>query len=103
MHQFPLLNAEAEYADLYLLRPNKFYSVVGTQVGGAGKKPCVNLILADECGAEIDLTLWEGYANQLLAFTDENATGKLNLSNAWNGSKLLLDIDHPQVVDFKSK
>ncbi|KAL5052781.1 hypothetical protein RYX36_033463, partial [Vicia faba] len=31
------------------------------------------------------------------------ATGKLNLSNAWNGSKLLLDYDHPQVVDFKAK
>lgn len=25
MHQFPLLNAGAEYADLYMLRPNKFY------------------------------------------------------------------------------
>ncbi|XP_058734815.1 uncharacterized protein LOC131606617 [Vicia villosa] len=76
--------------------------VVMTQVAGAGKKACVNLTLSDKCGTEIDVTLWEGYANQFMNYAAER-NGKLNISNAWSGSKLLLNHDHPQVEEFKTK
>ncbi|XP_050891410.1 uncharacterized protein LOC127096924 isoform X2 [Lathyrus oleraceus] len=32
-----------------------------------------------------------------------STTGKLYISNAWNGSKLFIDYDHPQVTSFKAK
>ncbi|CAK8538744.1 unnamed protein product [Lathyrus sativus] len=50
-------------------RVNRLYDVIGvlhevgkTQVVGGGKKACLNLIISDEIGSEIDLTLWEAYA-----------------------------------------
>ncbi|XP_058783684.1 uncharacterized protein LOC131658404 [Vicia villosa] len=54
-------------------------------------KLCMTLISTCICsGTEIDVTLFE-------------ANGKLNISNAWSGSKLLLNHDHPQVEEFKTK
>ncbi|CAK8537800.1 unnamed protein product [Lathyrus sativus] len=56
---------------------NRLYDVIGvlhevvkTQVVGGGKKACVNLIISDEIGSEIDLTLWEAYATQFMAYTN---------------------------------
>ncbi|XP_050919957.1 uncharacterized protein LOC127137541 [Lathyrus oleraceus] len=88
------------------------------EIGGSGKKACINVTLSDDCGAELDVTLWESYANQHTSYIKDNAppgvilthdwslkslsTRKLNVSNAWNGSKLLLNYDHPQVTAFKS-
>ncbi|KAI5420673.1 hypothetical protein KIW84_044494 [Lathyrus oleraceus] len=81
------------------------HQVVRSQIGGSGKKACINVTLSDDCGAELDVTLWESYANQHTSYIKDNAppaTRKLNVSNAWNGSKLLLNYDHPQVTAFKS-
>ncbi|KAI5435868.1 hypothetical protein KIW84_022336 [Lathyrus oleraceus] len=88
------------------------HQVVRSQTGGSDKKACIKVILSDECGAELDVTLWESYANQLKAYIKDNASpvvvlthawcrqssliGKLNVSDAWNGSKLLLNYDHHQ-------
>ncbi|KAI5445633.1 hypothetical protein KIW84_013742 [Lathyrus oleraceus] len=93
------------------------YMMQRSQTGGSGKKACINVTLSDECGAELDVTLWELYVNQLTTYIKDNAppvvilthawcrqsssTGKLNVLNAWNGSKLLLNYDHPQVTAFK--
>ncbi|XP_058761709.1 uncharacterized protein LOC131635113 [Vicia villosa] len=101
---------------------DRLYDIIGvvqhvarTQVAGAGKKACVNLTL----GAEMDVTLWEGYASQFMNYKAESghvflilthawcqvssSNGKLNISNAWSGSKLLLNHDHPHVEEFKTK
>ncbi|KAL5065746.1 hypothetical protein RYX36_027483 [Vicia faba] len=93
--------------------------VVRTQVSGARKKACVNLALSDDSGDEMDVTLWEAYANQFMNYVAKNghvflilthawcrqssANGTLSISNAWNGSRLLLNLDRPQVEEFKTK
>ncbi|KAL5096572.1 hypothetical protein RYX36_000899 [Vicia faba] len=57
--------------------------VVRTQVSGAGKKACVNLTLSDECGAEMDVTLWEAYVNQFINYAAKNGHVFLILTHAW--------------------
>ncbi|KAI5437239.1 hypothetical protein KIW84_023383 [Lathyrus oleraceus] len=82
----------------------------------------VEYVIKDFSVSELDLTLWETYAYQFMADTTENTTTcpkiiiithakfqqssttrKLYISNAWNGSKLFIDYDHPQVISFKAK
>ncbi|KAL5076803.1 hypothetical protein RYX36_015787 [Vicia faba] len=57
--------------------------VVRTQVSSAGKKACVNLTLSDECGTEMDVTLWKAYANQFMNFATKNGHVFLILTHAW--------------------
>ncbi|KAL5081635.1 hypothetical protein RYX36_010056, partial [Vicia faba] len=72
-------------------------------------------------GFELHLTLWKTYAEQFMTSTtnltiygptiiiithdtcqQSSATRKLYISNALNGSKLLLNYDHPHVTSFKA-
>ncbi|XP_050910044.1 uncharacterized protein LOC127123911 [Lathyrus oleraceus] len=69
---------------------DRLYDVIGvvqqiqrTHVAGAGKKPCVNLTLCDECGTEIDVTLWETFVNQFMAFTSDNGAVVVILTHSW--------------------
>ncbi|XP_058745885.1 uncharacterized protein LOC131618735 [Vicia villosa] len=56
--------------------------VIRTQGAGAGKKACINLTLADECGAEMELTLWEAYASQFMNYTADGQL-VLILTHSW--------------------
>ncbi|XP_058767403.1 uncharacterized protein LOC131641098 [Vicia villosa] len=95
--------------------------VVKTQMGGGNRKSCVNITLRDVEGNVIEVALWESYGKQLMNYTTPNNTsgptiillthawckpnsvsGLPSLSNAWNGSRLLINLDHPQVADFKA-
>ncbi|XP_058726001.1 uncharacterized protein LOC131597313 [Vicia villosa] len=69
-------------------KPDMLYDVVKTQMGGGGKKSCTNITLRDVVGNAIEVALW--------------VSGLPSLSNAWNGSKLLINLDHPQVETFKT-
>ncbi|XP_058775273.1 uncharacterized protein LOC131649530 [Vicia villosa] len=107
---------------------DQLYDVIGvlqdvlkTQVGGGGRKSCVNISLRDIEGNVIELVLWEDYAKQFNKYTTPNnfvgptiivlthawckpntVSGLPCLSNAWNGSKLYINLDHPQVHEFKA-
>ncbi|XP_058741542.1 uncharacterized protein LOC131613895 [Vicia villosa] len=102
--------------------------VLKTQTGGGGRKSCVNITLRDVEGNVIELVLWEDYAKQFVTYTTPNNfagptiivlthswcktnAGIINvhfvfglpcLSNAWNGSKLYINLEHPQVEKFKA-
>ncbi|XP_058782451.1 uncharacterized protein LOC131656911 [Vicia villosa] len=95
--------------------------VVKTQSGGGGRKSCVNITLRDVEGNVIEVALWEAYGKQFLNYTTPNnisgptiillthawckpngVSGLPSLSNAWNGSRLLINLDHPQVAEFKA-
>ncbi|XP_058751986.1 uncharacterized protein LOC131625110 [Vicia villosa] len=95
--------------------------VVKTQQGGGGRKSCVNITLRDVEGNVIELVLWEDYAKQFVIYTTPNnfagptiivlthswcktnaVSGLPCLSNAWNGSKLYINLEHPQVDEFKA-
>ncbi|XP_058775181.1 uncharacterized protein LOC131649434 [Vicia villosa] len=65
--------------------------VVKTQQGGGGRKSCVNVTLRDVEGNIIELVLWDDYVS-----------GFPCLSNAWNGSRLYINLEHPQVDEFKA-
>ncbi|XP_058726335.1 uncharacterized protein LOC131597668 [Vicia villosa] len=95
--------------------------VVKTQMGGGGRKSCVNITLRDVEGNVIEVALWEVYGKQFMNYTTPNnssgptviilthawckpntVSGLPSLSNAWNDSRLLIDLDHPQVAEFKA-
>ncbi|XP_058764278.1 uncharacterized protein LOC131637691 [Vicia villosa] len=95
--------------------------VLRTQTGGGGRKSCVNVTIRDVEGNVIELVLWEDYGKQFINYTTPNnfagptiivlthAWCKPNtvsrlpcLSNAWNGSKLYINMEHPQVDEFKA-
>ncbi|XP_058734503.1 uncharacterized protein LOC131606285 [Vicia villosa] len=95
--------------------------VLKTQMGGGGRKSCVNITLRDVEGNVIELVLWEDYAKQFVAYTTPNnfvgptiivlthswcktntVSGLPCLSNAWSGSKLYINLEHPQVDEFKA-
>ncbi|XP_058746517.1 uncharacterized protein LOC131619441 [Vicia villosa] len=95
--------------------------VVKTQHGGGGRKSCVNVTLRDVEGNIIELVLWDDYGKQFMNYTTpDNISGptivilthawcKPNtvsgfpcLSNAWNGSRLYINLEHPQVDEFKA-
>ncbi|WJX45749.1 hypothetical protein P8452_32608 [Trifolium repens] len=96
------------------------HEVVKTQPLAAGKKPCTNLVLSNESGDLVDVTLWESFSLQLMKFIadrKENGpiililtharcklgdNGKPNFCNNWSGSKLLINLEHPAVAKFKS-
>ncbi|XP_058776624.1 uncharacterized protein LOC131650946 [Vicia villosa] len=107
---------------------DQLYDVIGvlqdvlkTQVGGGGRKSCVNVTLRDVEGNVIELVLWDDYAKQFNNYTTPNnfagptiivlthawckpntVSGLPCLSNAWNGSKLYINLEHPQVDEFKA-
>ncbi|XP_058767227.1 uncharacterized protein LOC131640870 [Vicia villosa] len=104
------------------------YDVIGVlqdvlkiQVGGGGRKSCVNVNLRDVQGNVIELVLWDDYAKQFVNYTTPNnssgptlivlthawckpntVSGLPCLSNAWSGSRLYFNLDHPQVVQYKA-
>ncbi|KAL5082202.1 hypothetical protein RYX36_010623, partial [Vicia faba] len=45
---------------------------VRTQLPGAGKKACVNLILSNECGVKLGLTMRESFAAQFMSYSHDN-------------------------------
>ncbi|XP_058767622.1 uncharacterized protein LOC131641334 [Vicia villosa] len=97
--------------------------VLKTQTGGGGRKSCVNVTISDVNGNVIELVLWEDYGKQFINYTTPNnfagptiivlthawckpntlfVSGLPCLSNAWNGSKLYINLEHPQVDEFKA-
>ncbi|WJX80997.1 hypothetical protein P8452_63931 [Trifolium repens] len=96
------------------------HEVVKTQTLASGKKPCTNLILTDESGTLVDVTLWEAFSTQLSNYINarkdrgpiviilthaqckKGDNGRASFSNNWSGSKLLINYEHPSVESFKS-
>ncbi|WJX34065.1 hypothetical protein P8452_22213 [Trifolium repens] len=103
------------------------HEVVKTQTVASGKKPCTNLILTDESGTMVDVTLWESFSTQLSNYIDARKdkgpiviilthaqcklgdlfasiinNGRPNFCNNWSGSKLLINFEHPSVESFKA-
>ncbi|XP_058767596.1 uncharacterized protein LOC131641313 [Vicia villosa] len=66
--------------------------VVKTQMGGGDKKSCANITLRDIEGNVIKVVLWDDY---------DRVSGLPCLSNALNDSRLYINLDHPQVNEFK--
>ncbi|XP_058751152.1 uncharacterized protein LOC131624207 [Vicia villosa] len=88
--------------------------VVKTQMGGGGKKSYVNITLRDFEGNVIEVVLWDDYDKKFINYNAPTKiigptiiilthawckpnTGLPCLSNAWNGSQLYINLDHPQV------
>ncbi|XP_058751920.1 uncharacterized protein LOC131625020 [Vicia villosa] len=95
--------------------------VLKTQMGGGGRKSCVNITLHDIEGNVIEVALWGDYCKQFMNYNTNvkmvgptiivlthawckinTVSGTPSLSNAWNDSRLLLNLDHPQVDEFKA-
>ncbi|XP_058726584.1 uncharacterized protein LOC131597943 [Vicia villosa] len=95
--------------------------VLKTQMGGGGRKSCVNITLRDVEGNIIELTLWGDYGKQLINYTTPNnfsgptiiilthawckqntVSGLPSMSNAWNDSRLYINLEHPQADEFKA-
>ncbi|KAI5447741.1 hypothetical protein KIW84_015257 [Lathyrus oleraceus] len=81
-----------------------------------GKKVVVSVVLKDLKGNCINCNLWEIYGSKLLAYyNDPKNNGAIvillthamvkdgQVSNAWSGSKLLINEDIPEIQDFMSK
>ncbi|XP_058732680.1 replication protein A 70 kDa DNA-binding subunit E-like [Vicia villosa] len=110
------------------IKHDMLYDVIGvlqdvlrTQVGGGGRKSCANITLRDIEGNVIEVVLWGDYCKQFLSY---NTPGKMAgptiiilthawckpntvsgvpmLSNAWNGSRLHINLEHPQVEEFRA-
>ncbi|KAI5381256.1 hypothetical protein KIW84_UN0881 [Lathyrus oleraceus] len=58
------------YGDLYVV--GVLQDVVKTQMGGGGKKSCVNITLGNEAGNVIRVALWEDYAKQFMSYNNSN-------------------------------
>ncbi|GAU35500.1 hypothetical protein TSUD_155310 [Trifolium subterraneum] len=96
------------------------HEVVKNQNYANGKKPCTNLILANESGEMVDVALWEAFSTQLMTYISDRKekgpivlilthaqcklgdNGRPSFSNNWTGSKLLINDKHPVVAKFKS-
>ncbi|XP_050875723.1 uncharacterized protein LOC127079384 [Lathyrus oleraceus] len=66
--------------------------VVKTQMGGGGKKSCVNITLGNEAGNVIRVALWEDYAKQFMSYNNSNnfpGPTLLILTHAWLASTQL--------------
>ncbi|KAI5388333.1 hypothetical protein KIW84_074138 [Lathyrus oleraceus] len=81
-----------------------------------GKKVVVSVVLKDLKGNCINCNLWEIYGSTFLAYyNDPKNNGAIvillthamvkdgQVSNAWSGSKLLINEDIPEIQDFMSK
>ncbi|KAI5405834.1 hypothetical protein KIW84_052555 [Lathyrus oleraceus] len=81
-----------------------------------GKKVVVSVVLKDLKGNCINCNLWEIYGSKFLAYyNDTKNNGAIlillthamlkdgQVSNAWSGSKLLINEDIPEIQDFMSK
>ncbi|KAI5385215.1 hypothetical protein KIW84_071990 [Lathyrus oleraceus] len=81
-----------------------------------GKKVVVSVVLKDLKGNCINCNLWETYGSIFLAYyNDPKNNGAIvillthamvkdsQVSNAWSGSKLLINEDIPEIQDFMSK
>ncbi|XP_058749816.1 uncharacterized protein LOC131622800 isoform X2 [Vicia villosa] len=104
------------------------YDVIGVlqdvlkmQMGGGGRKSCVNIALRDIEGNMIEVALRGDYCKQFMNYNTHGkmvgptvivlthawckintVSGAPSLSNAWNDSRLLLNLDHPQIDEFKA-
>ncbi|KAI5419047.1 hypothetical protein KIW84_043302 [Lathyrus oleraceus] len=81
-----------------------------------GKKVVVSVVLKDLKGNCINCNLWKIYGSKFLAYyNDPKNNGAIvillthamvkdgQVSNAWSGSKLLINEDIPEIQDFMSK
>ncbi|KAI5392407.1 hypothetical protein KIW84_076988 [Lathyrus oleraceus] len=81
-----------------------------------GKKVVVSVVLKDLKGNCINCNLWEIYGSKFLTYyNDPKNNGAIvillthamvkdgQVSNAWSGSKLLINEDIPEIQDFMSK
>ncbi|WJX42963.1 hypothetical protein P8452_30133 [Trifolium repens] len=125
LHEFCFKNYKEVQAGKF--KNNLLYEIIGvihevvkTQSVASGKKPCTNLILANECGDMVDVTLWEAFSIQLMNYITNRKdkgpivlilthaqcklgdNGRPNFCNNWTGSKLLINLEHPAVEKFKS-
>ncbi|XP_058759289.1 uncharacterized protein LOC131632566 [Vicia villosa] len=98
------------------------HEVLRTQMGGDGRKSCVNITLRDVEGNVIEVVLWDDYCKQFSSYNTSGTQKKSptiivlthawckpnkvyglpSLSNAWNGSRLLINLEHPQVEEFRT-
>ncbi|XP_058747831.1 uncharacterized protein LOC131620672 [Vicia villosa] len=94
----------------------------GHRWGEMGRKSCVNITLRDVEGNVIEVVLWDDYCKQFSTYNTSGTqkksptiivlthawckpnkvSGLPSLSNAWNGSRLLINVEHPQVEEFKA-
>ncbi|KAK2404179.1 hypothetical protein QL285_053544 [Trifolium repens] len=110
-----------------ITRPDVFVDVIGafheigyTQLVPGGRKLQVNLKLKDHAGDILNCTLWEDFASQFANYNNDRTewgptiillhNAKINqptdlyelgVSNAWNGTKLFINADLPEIIDFK--
>ncbi|KAK2448277.1 hypothetical protein QL285_007560 [Trifolium repens] len=108
-------------------RPDVFVDVIGafheigyTQLVPGGRKLQVNLKLKDHAGDVLNCTLWEDFATQFANYNNDRTewgptiillhNAKINqatdlyelgVSNAWNGTKMFINADLPEIIDFK--
>ncbi|XP_058749322.1 replication protein A 70 kDa DNA-binding subunit A-like [Vicia villosa] len=99
------------------------HEVIRTQRGGDGRKSCVNITLRDVEGNVIEVVLWDDYCKQFSSYNapatqkkeptiillthawckPNKVSGLPSLSNAWSGSRLHINLEHPQVEEFKAR
>ncbi|KAI5439612.1 hypothetical protein KIW84_025120 [Lathyrus oleraceus] len=86
------------------------------QSNTSGKKVVVSVVLKDLKGNCINCNLWEIYGSKFLAYYNDPKNNEAivillthamvkdgQVSNAWSGSKLLINEDIPEIQDFMFK
>ncbi|KAI5428836.1 hypothetical protein KIW84_033728 [Lathyrus oleraceus] len=111
------------FANTFNNKPYFNVDIIGTvseinhiQSNTPGKKVVVSVVLKDLKGNCINCNLWEIYGSKFLAYyNDPKNNGAIvillthamvkdgQVSNAWSGSKLLINEDIPEIQDFMSK
>ncbi|XP_058765056.1 replication protein A 70 kDa DNA-binding subunit C-like [Vicia villosa] len=92
------------------------HEINNMQSNTPGKKTFVAFSLKDLSGNIVSCTLWESYGSKFLDYyNDPNNSGAIvvilthamikesQVSNAWSGSKLLINEDIPEISEFLSK
>ncbi|KAI5419944.1 hypothetical protein KIW84_043928 [Lathyrus oleraceus] len=116
----PLAQSGGQLQRLGLMGPCDIIGAVSEinhiQSNTPGKKVVVSVVLKDLKGNCINCNLWEIYGSKFLAYyNDPKNNGAIvillthamvkdgQVSNAWSGSKLLINEDIPEIQDFMSK
>ncbi|CAK8573612.1 unnamed protein product [Lathyrus sativus] len=99
-----------------------FYKILSRRKWAVVVRNHVPTSLRDGARNIIEVTLWDDYGKQFMSYNSSNkfpgptlivlthpwcqqnqASGLPSLSNAWNESRLHINLEHPQVLDFKTK
>jgi hypothetical protein len=130
-HNIPDVNPKVkDFAEIHAgkWREDVLYNVIGvldnigyTQAVKGSKKVQVNFRLKDLSENQLQCTLWEDYAMKLITYTREQIDagptiicmkyakikpeGKfpLTVSNTWSTTKLFINENIPEIVDFKKE